>query len=508
MIVIAVGWTAPAPSPCSARKAISAGMLQAMPQRIEPRMNAPTPISMIGLRPYWSLNLAKIGTDTAWASRKIEKSHGNCAKPPRSLTIEGTAVARMVESMATSPTLSMTDSRIGPRSERRPTSARVIVCVTSRGNSSVRRGIPTQFILAWLLPLEYPGKVTTRTAAGREQRPVEIGLCTTLNQVPLRCQSLQMHPRQEVPEALIRLATAQSGVVSREQVLSFGLSESAVDRLVSQYIWCRLARGVYLTAPVPPSWLALAWTGLVIGGDAARLGGAAAAHQWGMTQTEPRPTQILVPAAGSTPRVNGPWYFRRERPGARQSASYGNPPRTTIEDTVLDLIDDPDADPQAVVHWLTTAVQTRRTTPATDPQGRFVPALPETSPAAREARTRCRGRSAQPVGAGLPPARRAPPRPPRWPSAGGPTRHRGRCGVQGVPTAGRARRPTGPRWCRPISRHAARQLGDGRRTGHAAIRVRRRPRHPVRSGHPGRRHLEPHGWTDLAHRCQNCRRAA
>ena len=114
MMVIAVGWTAPAPSPCSARKAISAGMLQASPQRIEPRTNAPTPISMIGLRPYWSLNLAKIGTETAWASRKIENSQGNWAKPPRSLTIEGTAVARMVESMATSPTLSMTEQQDRP----------------------------------------------------------------------------------------------------------------------------------------------------------------------------------------------------------------------------------------------------------------------------------------------------------------------------------------------------------------------------------------------------------
>jgi hypothetical protein len=172
-----------------------------------------------------------------------------------------------------------------------------------------------------------------------------------------------MHARQEVPEALLRLAAAQSGVVSREQVLSFGLSSAAVDRLVRQNIWSRLARGVYLTAAVPPSWLTLAWTGLLIGGDRARLGGLAAAHQWGLTRTEPRPIQILVPAAGSPPRVDGPWYFRRERPGARQSAGYGDPPRTTIEDTVLDLIDDPEADPQAVVHWLTTAVQTRRTTP-------------------------------------------------------------------------------------------------------------------------------------------------
>ena len=69
MIVIEVGCTAPAPRPCSARKTISAGMLQAKPHRIEPRMNAATPTSMIGLRPTRSLNLAKMGTDTAWASR-------------------------------------------------------------------------------------------------------------------------------------------------------------------------------------------------------------------------------------------------------------------------------------------------------------------------------------------------------------------------------------------------------------------------------------------------------
>ena len=41
----------------------------------------------------------------------------------------GTAVARMVESMATRPTLSITDSRMGPRSDLSPTSARVIGCV-------------------------------------------------------------------------------------------------------------------------------------------------------------------------------------------------------------------------------------------------------------------------------------------------------------------------------------------------------------------------------------------
>ena len=69
MIVMAVGCTAPAPSPCRARNAIRAGMLQAMPHKIEPSTKRPMPTSMIGLRPMRSVNLAKIGTDTAWASR-------------------------------------------------------------------------------------------------------------------------------------------------------------------------------------------------------------------------------------------------------------------------------------------------------------------------------------------------------------------------------------------------------------------------------------------------------
>ena len=143
MMVMAIGCTAPAPSPWIARKAISAGMLHASPHRIEPRTNVPTPNSMIGLRPNWSESLAKIGTETAWASRKIENSQGNWANPPRSSTIEGTAVARMVESRATSATLSITEPRIGPRSERRPTSARVIVCwATYSGNPSHSPAIP------------------------------------------------------------------------------------------------------------------------------------------------------------------------------------------------------------------------------------------------------------------------------------------------------------------------------------------------------------------------------
>jgi hypothetical protein len=43
--------------------------------------------------------------------------------------MDGTAVARMVESIATRPVLSMRAMRMGPRSDRKPTPERSTVCV-------------------------------------------------------------------------------------------------------------------------------------------------------------------------------------------------------------------------------------------------------------------------------------------------------------------------------------------------------------------------------------------
>ena len=69
VIVIDTGSTAPAPSPCTARKTMSEVMSHAKPQRIEPMRNSPMPTSMIGLRPMVSASFEYTGTETAWASR-------------------------------------------------------------------------------------------------------------------------------------------------------------------------------------------------------------------------------------------------------------------------------------------------------------------------------------------------------------------------------------------------------------------------------------------------------
>ena len=173
-----------------------------------------------------------------------------------------------------------------------------------------------------------------------------------------------MHTRQPIPPALAQLAALQDGVVNRQQAMGHGFSESAIRRLVRQGVWRRISSGVYLTAPLDPvPWPALAWAGVLIGGDRARLGGAAAAHLHGLIMEPPTRLQVLVPAAGPCPKVLGPWDFRRERSGARLPAMLGSPPRLSVEDTVLDLIDDPDCDTRSAVNWVTMAVQARKTTP-------------------------------------------------------------------------------------------------------------------------------------------------
>lgn len=151
-------------------------------------------------------------------------------------------------------------------------------------------------------------------------------------------------------------------MISRDQALRAGFSRSGLSRLVADGTWRRTASGIFLTVPGPPCWLAHAWAGVLIGGDDARIGGLAAAHLHGLVTTEPMPIEVLVPDR-SRPRVQGPWYFHRERPGTRRNRTVGSPPRLSVEDTILDLVNDPDCDARATINWVTTAVGARKTTP-------------------------------------------------------------------------------------------------------------------------------------------------
>ena len=158
--------------------------------------------------------------------------------------------------------------------------------------------------------------------------------------------------------ALKPLAQLQAGVVTREQASGHGVSPRVVSRLIAEGHWRRLERGVFLTADVEPSLTARAWAGTLMGGDDARVGWLAAARLHGLADEDPSLVTVLVPHE-QRPAQRPGWEFVRERPGIR-SRSVGAPPRTTVEDTVLDLCTT--ARPEDVVGWVTLAVERRRTT--------------------------------------------------------------------------------------------------------------------------------------------------
>lgn len=169
-----------------------------------------------------------------------------------------------------------------------------------------------------------------------------------------------MHARRPVPDALLTLAHLQASVVTTEQAIGHGLSEAVLVRLARDGGWTRLTRGVYLVTEQPPDWLALAWAGVLLGGDHARLGPLSSAHLWKLGSA-PDPVDVLVPT-GSARKVRGHWVFARERPRARSARTVGDPPRLTAVDVVLDLSNE--RDEAAVVDLVLQATGRRLVTPA------------------------------------------------------------------------------------------------------------------------------------------------
>lgn len=166
-----------------------------------------------------------------------------------------------------------------------------------------------------------------------------------------------MHARIEPSTQLRALAAAQAGVVSAEQVRALGMPEASRRRWLRDGHAQRPAPVLYHLGVGSPSWSARAWTGVLLGGPHARLGGDAAGHLWGIVDDPPALIQVLVPVGRQVADREG-WTFTRERPGVRSSRTVGEPPRTTITDTVVDLCADRDAD--GVVDVVTRAVQSRR----------------------------------------------------------------------------------------------------------------------------------------------------
>ena len=154
-----------------------------------------------------------------------------------------------------------------------------------------------------------------------------------------------------LPIPLRDLATAQQGVLSRAQLLEYGLHRRVVARMLHDGILHPLTAGVYTFGPAA-GWQSRAWAGVLLGGQRSVLGLESAAHLLGLQKVPPDVVTVFTSAN------------HRQRPGWRfiraDRRAVGEPPRTNVETTLLDLCADADSDRIAAL--LADAMSGGRTT--------------------------------------------------------------------------------------------------------------------------------------------------
>ena len=167
----------------------------------------------------------------------------------------------------------------------------------------------------------------------------------------------------DLTESARELTEWQSGVASRQQLLDAGVTQKVIAARLARGRWQQLYRGVYatFTGPVPrEAWL---WAAVLRAGPGAALSYWTAAELHGLTdapQDDPASgIHVTVPATRRV-RVPGVVIHMSGRVGAATQPNR-EPPRTTIEETVLDLTQVARTFDQ-VCGWITRACARRLTT--------------------------------------------------------------------------------------------------------------------------------------------------
>lgn len=155
----------------------------------------------------------------------------------------------------------------------------------------------------------------------------------------------------------------QAGVTGRQQALRAGMSRDVVRRRVESGKWRRLRRGVYATFTGPASRQAELWAALLRAGPEAVLSHYTAAELHGLTDQPGGKIHVTVPVTRNPGRRRGAEGLIVHRSSridqTRHPALW--PPRTRVEDTVLDLVEAA-RDFDEAFTWISRAVGRRRTT--------------------------------------------------------------------------------------------------------------------------------------------------
>jgi hypothetical protein len=167
----------------------------------------------------------------------------------------------------------------------------------------------------------------------------------------------------ESPVECSPLLREQDGVLDIAQASAAGVSSEKIKHQLRHGRWQRLQRGTYATFTGNPTRLAEFWAALLRAGPDAVLSHQSAAELHGLLDGRSAAIHVTVPHGsnparhGRIPGVN----VHRSRSIARTRHPVLRPPRTRIEDTVLDLIECSRSFDEAY-DWICRAVGRRRTT--------------------------------------------------------------------------------------------------------------------------------------------------
>jgi hypothetical protein len=166
---------------------------------------------------------------------------------------------------------------------------------------------------------------------------------------------------RDVPRQLRDQALSQQGILTRVQAIRGGLGPGAIRALQVQGKWQRLHPGVYATFSGPVPREGAFWAAVLRAGPGAVLSYWTAAELDQLIDQPVERIHLTIPQSRRVDPIDGVRLHRSERVTAARHPVLA-PPRTRIEETVLDLaaaamtLDD-------ACGWVTRAVGRRLTTP-------------------------------------------------------------------------------------------------------------------------------------------------
>jgi hypothetical protein len=141
---------------------------------------------------------------------------------------------------------------------------------------------------------------------------------------------------RELPSTLRYVAQNQSGVVSRSQAIRAGLSPDMIKFRVGSERWMQMYPGVYAIFTGAPGRGARLWAAVLLAGPGAALSHETAAELHRLTDEASKTIHVTIPVQRRVRPVEG---ISLHRSGRAVEAVLGGsqPPRTRVEETVLDL---------------------------------------------------------------------------------------------------------------------------------------------------------------------------